>query len=99
MARGKFFYEPAVKGLAEESVWSTEKYLNFAPKLFEAVRAKYGLSASDADEHFGVVCVSPSQNLYTILAEEQAANRIEGAAGVAGVFANPKIEPFGPPRQ
>jgi mannonate dehydratase len=42
VARGKLYYEPAVKGLLEEQIWSTEKYLDFAPKLFEAVRAKYG---------------------------------------------------------
>ncbi len=35
-------YEPATKGWPEEQVWSTEKYLDFVPKLFEAVRAKYG---------------------------------------------------------
>jgi len=28
-------YEPAEKGLPSESTWSTEKYLDFAPKLFE----------------------------------------------------------------
>src|ERR1700738_231043 len=27
-------YEPAEKGLPTESIWSTEKYLDFAPKLF-----------------------------------------------------------------
>jgi mannonate dehydratase len=44
VARGKLYYEPAVKGAApEEQLWSTEKYLNFAPKLFDAVREKYGL--------------------------------------------------------
>ena len=32
VARGKLYYEPAVKGLAEEQLWSTEKYLDFAPK-------------------------------------------------------------------
>lgn len=42
IARGKLFYEPATKGLPEEQIWSTEKYLNFAPKLFEAVRAAHG---------------------------------------------------------
>ena len=30
-------YEPAERGLPGESLWSTERYLNFAPKLFEAV--------------------------------------------------------------
>jgi mannonate dehydratase len=42
IARGKLFYEPAGKGLPEEQVWSTEKYLDFAPKLFEALREKHG---------------------------------------------------------
>src|SRR5258708_39427459 len=35
-------YEPADKGLPTASIWSTEKYLDFAPKLFEALREKFG---------------------------------------------------------
>ena len=35
-------YEPADSDLPSESVWSTEKYLNFAPKLFQKVREQYG---------------------------------------------------------
>src|ERR1700730_11473790 len=35
-------YEPAEKGLPTESIWSTEKYLDFAPKLFETLREKFG---------------------------------------------------------
>lgn len=35
-------YEPAKAGLPEEQYWSTEKYLDFVPKLFEAVRARFG---------------------------------------------------------
>ncbi|HSK41255.1 MAG TPA: D-mannonate dehydratase ManD [Arenibaculum sp.] len=42
VAKGRF-YEPATKGLPEESVWSTEAYLDFAPKLFEAIRVKHGM--------------------------------------------------------
>lgn len=42
ISRGKLFYEPAVKGLPEEQVWSTEKYLDFAPELFAALRDKHG---------------------------------------------------------
>jgi mannonate dehydratase len=38
----KMFYEPAEKGLPPENVWSTEKYLLHVPKLFEALRAKFG---------------------------------------------------------
>jgi mannonate dehydratase len=35
-------YEPAERGLPTESVWSTEKYLRFAPRLFAAVRNAVG---------------------------------------------------------
>jgi mannonate dehydratase len=35
-------YEPAERGLPAESLWSTEKYLNFVPHLFEAVRKEVG---------------------------------------------------------
>ncbi|WP_440906594.1 D-mannonate dehydratase ManD (plasmid) [Catenovulum sp. SX2] len=35
-------YEPADADLPTETVWSTEKYLNFTPKLFNAVREQYG---------------------------------------------------------
>lgn len=42
VAKGKFYYEPAEKGLPPENLWSTDKYLLFVPKLFEALRVKYG---------------------------------------------------------
>ena len=35
-------YEPATKGWPEEQVWSTEKYLDFVPNLFDAIREKFG---------------------------------------------------------
>lgn len=35
-------YEPAERGLPPESLWSSEKYLRFAPRLFEAVRVAVG---------------------------------------------------------
>ena len=35
-------YEPATKGWPEEQVWSTEKYLDFVPNLFAAIRDKFG---------------------------------------------------------
>ena len=35
-------YEPAERGLPSESLWSTERYLNFAPRLFEQVRLAVG---------------------------------------------------------
>ena len=37
-------YEPATKGQwPEEQLWSTEKYLDFTPQLFAAVREKIWL--------------------------------------------------------
>jgi mannonate dehydratase len=42
VGKGKLFYEPAEKGLPAENLWSTEKYLLHAPKLFEALRLKFG---------------------------------------------------------
>jgi mannonate dehydratase len=39
---GSQYYEPAERGLPSESLWSTEKYLNHAPKLFAALRDQLG---------------------------------------------------------
>lgn len=47
VSKDKLFYEPAEKGLPPENVWSTEKYLNHAPKLFAKLRDVYG-----DDPHF-----------------------------------------------
>ena len=36
-------YEPASKGKRpEEQIWSTEKYLNFIPTLFDKIRSRFG---------------------------------------------------------
>jgi mannonate dehydratase len=35
-------YEPAERGLPSESFWSSERYLNFVPKLFKAARNACG---------------------------------------------------------
>jgi mannonate dehydratase len=42
VAGDKLFYEPAERGLPPENSWSTEKYLVQVPKLFEALRLKFG---------------------------------------------------------
>jgi mannonate dehydratase len=42
VGRGKLHYEPADAALPTETVWDTHKYLNFVPRLFEALRVKYG---------------------------------------------------------
>jgi mannonate dehydratase len=42
VSRDKMFYEPADASLPTENVWSTPRYLQHVPKLFEALRSKFG---------------------------------------------------------
>jgi len=45
VGRGKMYYEPAEKGLPPENAWSSELYLNAAPKLFDRLRSEFGHEA------------------------------------------------------
>ena len=42
VAKDKMFYEPADAALPTENVWSTEKYLDHTPRLFEELRTRFG---------------------------------------------------------
>jgi mannonate dehydratase len=42
VGRGDLYYEPAEPGLPPEQRWSTERYLDFVPELFERVRGEFG---------------------------------------------------------
>ncbi|MDD9841174.1 MAG: D-galactonate dehydratase family protein [Alphaproteobacteria bacterium] len=42
VSKDKMFYEPATKGLPVEQVWSSAKYLNHIPALFETIRERLG---------------------------------------------------------
>src|SRR5205807_706031 len=42
VGRGKMFYEPAEKDLPPENGWSSERYLNFVPRLFKRLRDEFG---------------------------------------------------------
>ena len=42
VGRGDMYYEPADATLPTETVWSTTKYLNHTPKLFDALRNRVG---------------------------------------------------------
>lgn len=42
VSKDKMFYEPADGDLPSENIWSTEKYLDHVPKLFERLREKFG---------------------------------------------------------
>ncbi len=42
VAKDKLYYEPADADLPTETVWSTEKYLDHVPKLFDRLRDRFG---------------------------------------------------------
>ena len=42
VGRGDLYYEPAEKGRPLEAVWSTERYLDFVPSLFDRLRREVG---------------------------------------------------------
>jgi hypothetical protein len=63
----------------------------------DVVKKELGLSDEEVDADFGLVEIDPDAHRYAILVEEEAASRVGGAPGVEGPFANPPIEPFGPP--
>lgn len=69
------------------------------PPTLEHVREKFGFGGDEVDEDFGVVATDPDEQLYAILVEEAAVDRLRGerteaAKAVEGPFANPRIEPF-----
>jgi mannonate dehydratase len=42
VAKDKMYYEPADAAIPTENVWSTARYLDHVPKLFDTIRARFG---------------------------------------------------------
>ena len=42
VSKDRMFYEPADAALPTETIWSTPEYLNHTPRLFEALRLRFG---------------------------------------------------------
>jgi hypothetical protein len=63
----------------------------------EAAARKLGLEERELDPDFGVVEIDPAAHRYTVLVDEGAAEQASRVPGVDGPYANPRIEPFGPP--
>src|SRR5436305_15342596 len=72
--------------------------LDPAEASVDHVRQKLKVDEHELDPEFGVVELDPAQRRYAVLVDEQVANRVQGTSGVEGPFANPRIEPFGPPK-
>ena len=64
-------------------------------------RRRLGLDDDEVDEEFGLVLLDPAEELYAVLVSADAGARAAaasgGAGGTGGPYANPPIEPFGPP--
>ena len=58
-----------------------------------------GVDADAIDPGFGVVLIDPADGKYAVMVDEEVVERAVNRDGVEGPFANPKIEPFGPPEQ
>ena len=80
------------------------KHKGPAPSV-EDVRRIFKLEPEDIDREFGVIATDPAEGLYTALVATKAAQHIKTVLAsrprdpAEGLFANPRIEPFGPPQQ
>ncbi|MFJ2033789.1 hypothetical protein [Streptosporangium sp. NPDC087985] len=63
--------------------------------LKQAIR-RLGLSEEEVDTGYGLVLIDPDQGLYGLRVTEEAARTLNPEAG-GGPYADPRIEPYGPP--
>lgn len=70
------------------------------PPTVEQISEKFGFGGDEVDREFGVVATDPDENLYAILVEDSAVERLSGedAQALEGPYANPRIEPFDLPK-
>lgn len=70
------------------------------PPSIEDAAQELGIGIDDIDQEFGVVLVDPKAGLYSV--QVDAARLPEGGesgSAYRGPFSNPRIEPFGPPKE
>jgi hypothetical protein len=77
-----------------------------APSLHEVAK-RFGVRVEDLDPEFGVIGTDPAAGLYCVMIDSGAAAKAEAALKARkterdpaeGIFSNPRIEPFGPPKE
>lgn len=85
-----------------QSVMLQFKHRGDAPSLEDVLRM-FDLHDYEIDTQFGVIATDPVEGLYTVLMDAKATVRVENRLAKRtkdpseGIFANPRIEPFGPP--
>ncbi|MEU9836537.1 hypothetical protein AB0D67_33805 [Streptosporangium sp. NPDC048047] len=71
--------------------------VRLAPQAtLEQAMRRLKLSEKDVDTGYGLVLIDPGKDLYGLRVSEAAARRIDPSAG-GGPYADPRIEPYGPP--
>ncbi len=89
-------------GALMETVMLQFRHQGLAPSLDE-VRRLFDLGPGEVDAQFGVIATDPAAGIYTVLVASAATKRVEAVLATRsrdpaeGIFANPRIEPFGPP--
>jgi len=79
------------------------KHVGPAPSLAEAANA-LGVAVGELDAAYGVISTDAANGLYSVLAEDSAANRVEAALNARpkdpaeGVYRDSRVEPFGRPK-
>jgi hypothetical protein len=75
------------------------------PPSVDEVRRLFDLKSEDIDTQFGVIATDPAKGIYTVLIDAKTRKRVEAVLATRphdpteGIFANPRIEPFGPPEE
>jgi hypothetical protein len=72
--------------------------LDHAETSLDHVKRKLDLTDDEVDANFGVVNLDPRENLYAILVDDKAVQKLDETEGAEGPFANPRIETAGPPK-
>jgi hypothetical protein len=71
------------------------------PATPEAAARRLGVTVADLDTGYGVVPTDPDAGLHAVMLRAALADKVAARLAVGdpaeGVFANPRIEPFGPP--
>jgi hypothetical protein len=63
------------------------------------VLRQFDLTPEQVDHEYGLVAVNPAEGTFALLVTEEAAARITGTSGARGPYADPRIEPYGPPQR
>ena len=78
------------------------KHLGPPPSAEEVCRM-FNLKPDEIETQFGIIATDPVEGIYTVLVDTTASGRVEAVLAARpsdpaeGIFANPRIEPFGPP--